>query len=492
MIVLLTQGVSLTLGQAARQSAPTISGFSLRFYGNGYGDIDRVKIKIDNPASPADIGASDFTIEFWMKASLAGNSSIARCSANDGWITGNIILDRDIYGAGDYGDFGISLSQGRIAFGVSLASSGTTVCGATNVANNSWHHIALIRNQANGQLRIFVDGRLDGQGTGPVGNISYRNGRPTSYSDDPFLVIGAEKHDAGSQYPSYNGWLDELRLSTIIRYSANFSAPAQPFNTDSNTVGLYHMDEGPAGNCTGTVLDVSGASGGPSNGACMWGGSPDGPDYTTDIPFAAGTTPPAATATPMLSATPVNTPTLTPSSTAGSLGDDFNRANSTNLGANWTERSGDAGIFSQTLRNAGTGSDIVVTFNTGVLTNVQATVNMSFGAAVGTMSIGVRLGSYSSGVPASGYVAELSASGQVILWQVDNWAQLGSYQIPGYQSSQPVAVTLRSNGTTISVDIGGATRISVTNSAFSSGNIGLWSYSPSAANQHIFDNYLYW
>jgi len=89
-------------------------------------------------------------------------------------------------------------------------------------------------------------------------------------------------------------------------------------------------------------------------------------------------------------------------------------------------------------------------------------------------------------------VAELSASGQVILWRVDNWAQLGSYQISAYQSSQPVAVTLRANGTTISVDVGGVTRISVTNSAFSSGNVGLWSYSPSAANQHIFDNFMYW
>jgi hypothetical protein len=508
-LVLLTLGTSFTLSKAARQSAPTISGFSLQFYGNGYGDLDRVKIQVDGPARPVDIGAVDFTIEFWMKASLANNPNNASCNANDGWITGNIILDRDIYGEGDYGDFGISLSQGKIAFGVSLGSSGTTLCGATTVANDAWHHIALTRNQSNGQLRIYVDGQLDGQGSGPVGNISYRDNRTTSFNDDPFLVIGAEKHDAGGQYPSYSGWVDELRLSNSIRYTSVFTAPSLPFVTDSNTVGLYHFDEGPLGNCTGKVLDSSGASGGPSNGVCMWGGSPDGPDYTNDIPFAADATTPTGTGSPASTTTPTSTPnstlapTNTPNSTAAptnsptqtstqaaaSSGDDFNRVNSTNLGATWTERSGDMSIFSQTLRNAGTSSDNIVTFNTSALINVQTTVSMSFNSPAGTMATGVRLGTYTSGIPTAGYVAELSGSGQVILWRIDNWATLGSYQIPGYQYSQPVLVALRALGTTLSVDINGVTRINVTNSAFSSGNVGLWAYAPSIANQFIFDNY---
>src|SRR3990172_2807512 len=42
-------------------------GFSLRFHGNGYGDLDRVKIPIDGPARPADVGVADFTIDWWMK-----------------------------------------------------------------------------------------------------------------------------------------------------------------------------------------------------------------------------------------------------------------------------------------------------------------------------------------------------------------------------------------------------------------------------------------
>ena len=99
---------------------------SLRFFGHTSGDIDRVKVAIDNPARPVDVGVTDFTIEFWIKAEPGVNQGRATCNRRDGWITGNIIVDRDIYNAGDYGDFGVSLHNGRIAFGVSIGTRGTT------------------------------------------------------------------------------------------------------------------------------------------------------------------------------------------------------------------------------------------------------------------------------------------------------------------------------------------------------------------------------
>jgi hypothetical protein len=57
-------------------------------------------------------------------------------------------------------------------------------------------------------------------------------------------VIGAEKHDAGAAYPSYNGFFDELRLSSVVRYNSNFVRPQMAFDTDAITVALYHFDEG--------------------------------------------------------------------------------------------------------------------------------------------------------------------------------------------------------------------------------------------------------
>lgn len=288
----------------ARPVEAASPGYSLLFRGHGTNDIDRVKIKLDAPAVPADVGGN-FTVEFWMRAALADNASAACVPGGDNWINGNIMVDRDIYGDGDYGDYGISLANGRIAFGLSRGVNKQTICGTTNVANNRWHHIAVTRSSATGLMRIFIDGKIDASATGPAGNVSYRNGRATSYpNSDPYLVLGAEKHDAGPGYPSYSGYMDELRISKSIRYTARFTRPTTPFAADANTVALYHFDEGPAGKCAGAILDSSTA--GTSDGQCKFGGAaPPGPVYAAAVPFRAVIPPPVPGGGPTLGGCPV-------------------------------------------------------------------------------------------------------------------------------------------------------------------------------------------
>jgi hypothetical protein len=136
--------------------------YSLRFYGNGVtaGDLDRVKIPIDNPERPVDVGM-DFTIEFWMKGTMADNDD-GTCSASDssgdGWTTGNIIFDRDIFGTPDDGDFGISVTNtGNLCFGVSNASTGTTIVSSgANVLDGNWHHVAVTRTSSSGATSIYI------------------------------------------------------------------------------------------------------------------------------------------------------------------------------------------------------------------------------------------------------------------------------------------------------------------------------------------------
>jgi glucose/arabinose dehydrogenase len=257
---------------------------SLRFFGNGVNDIDRVKVAIDAPPRPADV-ALDFTLEWWMKAAAAENPT-SPCApgeiGSDAWIFGNIVFDRDVYGNGDFGDWGVSLLGGRVVFGVGQGPNGQSVCGSTSVADGQWHHVALTRRSSDGRMQVFVDGALQETGVGPPGNVSYRDGRPTQYpASDPFLVFGAEKHDAGPAYPSYSGWLDEVRLSRVVRYVGPFQPPRAPFVADSETVALYHMDEG-----TGDLVgDSSGAPGGPSHGQRRFGGSPAGPLWSPDTPM---------------------------------------------------------------------------------------------------------------------------------------------------------------------------------------------------------------
>ncbi len=267
-------------------------GFSLRFHGNGVNDIDRVKIRIDDPATadpgpPADIGATDFTLEFWMKASASENTAGAvTCGGNINWIFGNIVFDRDRFNQDR--KFGLSIAGGKLVFGVSGDGTGDrTICGTSNVLNEQWHHIAVQRRRSDGWMWLYIDGVLEAEAGGPDGDISYPDdGVPGNFcggpctNSDPFLVIGAEKHDAGSAFPSYSGWIDEVRLSNALRYTSNFSRPSQPFTPDASTVALYHFDEGSGD----AINDSSGVTGGPSNGTRRFGGSPDGPEWSTDTP----------------------------------------------------------------------------------------------------------------------------------------------------------------------------------------------------------------
>lgn len=249
--------------------------YAIRFFGNGTSDIDRIKIPINGPEKNADIGF-DFTIEFQMNALLSDNplGAAAVQGNNDDWVLGHVIVDRDIFGPGDYGDYGISLTNGRIAFGVNNGVNSYTIISNTMVADGNWQNIAVTRQNSNGALQIFVNGVLDNTLISYVtGNVSYQNNRTTIWPNDPYIVLGAEKHDYdNTTYPSYNGYLDELRISNIVRYNGSYT-PVETFTDDEFTVALYHFNEG-----SGTVVfDAAAISGNNSDGYLSVGGNPSGP-----------------------------------------------------------------------------------------------------------------------------------------------------------------------------------------------------------------------
>lgn len=297
--------------------APGAFASSLRFFGHGVTapGLDRVKIRIDDPSLPSDpsppvdVGATDFTIEFWMKAAAADNiAGAVTCGPNIEWINGNIVIDRDRFNQDR--KYGVSIAGGEVVFGVSGDGTGDfTICSTTDVLDDAWHHVALQRRRSDGRLWLHVDGALEAQADGPDGDVSYPDGGiPGPYcggpcdDSDPFIVLGAEKHDAGAQYPSYSGRLEELRFSTTLRYGGSaYPVPTSAFVPDADTVGLFHFD-GPPGPCSGVLPDASAS---PTDGVCHFGGSaPSGPVFGADTPFEAAVDLPAAgAATRLLLAT---------------------------------------------------------------------------------------------------------------------------------------------------------------------------------------------
>ena len=276
---------SAPAGIVLQTTASRLRPYALQLNGGGLNDDGRVKIAIDavggdHRQGPAiDVGDTDFTIEFWLKGSSGDNGKPEReCGDGIAWIHGNIVIDRDRYGASR--KYGISLLGGKPAFGVS-GDGDFTVCADVNVLDGDWHHLAFTRSIGDGELNVFVDGERLARVDGPGGDISYPDGAmPGNHcggpclASDPFLVIGAEKHDVGPEYPGFSGLIDELRFSRTIRYADDFQPPRRDFEADEATAALFHFNEG-----FGQVVGDSAARTRWANGILHFGGRPRGPRF---------------------------------------------------------------------------------------------------------------------------------------------------------------------------------------------------------------------
>src|SRR5437773_2138401 len=266
-----------------------------------------------------------------MKGTLADNvtpSGPYRASgdteeSNVDWIYGNIIVDRDIFGPGP--DWGMSIhrdgplrDRGVLRFGTENAppdSTQHTLQGLVHVLDGNWHHVAFVRERASGRKRIYVDGVLDVESSAGVstGDLSYPNGRFTFYPDsDPFLVFGAEKSGfpGTSIYPSFNGWMDEIRVWSVARSAAEIDA-ARGQSVAPTTPGLalyLRLEEG-----SGTaLLDATGG-----NVATLFAGVPGNGEWSTDTPVVpTPTTTTTSTSTSTTSTTSSSTTTAPPTTSS--------------------------------------------------------------------------------------------------------------------------------------------------------------------------------
>lgn len=247
-------------------------GGHLRFYGTDtstYPDVDRVRIPLRSGGSPTavDVGAGDFTYEFWLRCAYADNTSSSIADVR----YSNIILDRDIWSNARGHVLGVTRRTGPIlavCFGVAGAGlTWTTQYGTTDVGDGEPHHVALVRRQSTGVIELYVDGALDASGTYSTGDLSY-DGSNTGGQDNDQIVIGTEKHDVGV---GFAGRLDDLRISNNRRYTGAFTPPTAPLTVDANTVGLYAFDDAAGTQAQDSASGVHGllAVGGPAS-APQW------------------------------------------------------------------------------------------------------------------------------------------------------------------------------------------------------------------------------
>ncbi len=196
----------------------------------------------DADDSGYDIGTDTMTIECWVYCTDINLSSIQTYFKKDS----QYILRMD----SETPKF-IVWADGT---GIKDVSSSSTL------TENAWTHIAGVYDGS--EIRIYVDGTLKGTTSSVTGNVS------TSANS---AAIGAQP--GGGEY--FPGYIDEMRISDSVRYTgASFSVPTEKFVFDSNTISLWHFDDGTG---SATLTDSG------SNNLDMTFGSP-APTWSTETP----------------------------------------------------------------------------------------------------------------------------------------------------------------------------------------------------------------
>jgi hypothetical protein len=149
------------------------------------------------------LAGSDFTIECWLR--IPNDSG-------DYYIFG---------GDGSNGDLMVRRVANNIRLGRDDVAFDATSSNFT--AANTWYHMAISRSGTS--LKIFKDGTAIYSGTNNQ-NYPITNQFRIGYSG----------------YGYYNGHVDEVRISDIARYTANFTAPSSEFTHDNHTVLLMHFN----------------------------------------------------------------------------------------------------------------------------------------------------------------------------------------------------------------------------------------------------------
>ena len=154
----------------------------------------------------------DFTVAMWVKTTDTAGSAGAQ------WWNGKGLVDGEVGGGG--ADWGTAIVNGKFVLGIGSTGGDSTFASSVSVNNGAWHHVAATRNNTSGAVALYVDGVLNGSGTGATGSRTF----------PPSLRIGSLQ--TGNNF--LNGTLDDVRLYdrilTVGEIAALVAPPAAPTN----------------------------------------------------------------------------------------------------------------------------------------------------------------------------------------------------------------------------------------------------------------------
>jgi cysteine-rich repeat protein len=183
------------------------------------------------PGITAALPRGDMCVEAWAKVGPPPSGQAALVTANS---------------AGNNSAFELFCQNGaglvgRVAFAHVAGAVVMASADGTNCSDGNWHHYAGCRAVVGATVTntVYLDGVLRATASGGIATIG----------------VNAAVYFGGTPYGSDGlaGAIDEVRISTGLRYTANF-APVRRLAADAATLALWHLDEG-AGT---TFADASG------------------------------------------------------------------------------------------------------------------------------------------------------------------------------------------------------------------------------------------
>jgi hypothetical protein len=166
----------------------------------------------------------DFTLEALIKTSASLSGTLA--------YEGRGLFFADVGGGNN--DFGVSILNGRLAFGVgNPPGSDLIVSSVSMVITNQWTHVAVTRTKATGGFQVLVNGVVEGEmATSPQVN---------SLTAATMMMIGSA---GGGQL--FQGQLDEVRIWNIARSGTDIAATMRQrlVGNETGLVRYWRLDDG--------------------------------------------------------------------------------------------------------------------------------------------------------------------------------------------------------------------------------------------------------
>jgi len=317
--------------------------------GNGL-NMDGVNDYVALPKPTLD----NFTIEYWVKTTMTSLTGSQ-------WYGGNGIVDAEV--GGSTSDFGTSLLNGKIAFGI--GNPDVTIQSTTTVNNGAWYHVAATWDGTTGAMTLYINGVLEATGSGATG----------TRSAPPGIRIGSIQ--TAIQY--FAGSIDEVRIWNSVRTQSEIQSNMNAeISTNSALVEYYKFNQGTANSTNTGTTTLTDASGNSNNGTlynfALTGSTSNWTDgmgsqyyyrvevqtpncgaavYSTGklITVTSGTPPNGGSVSSAAHATSTNSGTLTLSGYTGTV---VKWQKSTNDGVTWTDITNTAATYSYSNQLDGT------------------------------------------------------------------------------------------------------------------------------------------